>query len=45
MMEGQLIHFVDEENMWSDITVGLAFPHFWWGGEAETDDFYYEYYL
>lgn len=40
-----LIHCIDSENMWTDVRGAFAFIPFWWGGEASSDDFYYEYCL
>lgn len=44
-MEVNMFYHIDAENMWTDVTGGFAFIPSWWGGNATTDDFYYEYYL
>ena len=41
-----ILHFVDDENMWTDVQSGLKCIFFSWGGEdTNADDFYYEWYL
>lgn len=40
-----IIHYIEEENMWTDVRTTMCFIPLWWGEEAQIDDFYYEYYL